>query len=82
MSRLEKTFNHYQSITLWHYTDKDCHMAYFYNDIRDKEQHDYIWLSYEEGKQLMAKLMLRLGKMPEVTHYDGFDTYDLHGFLD
>ena len=77
------THNTYQSITLWHYTDgSTCHTACLYTSVENVKLNQHLWVDYKAGKQELAKLMLRLGKMPEVRHYDGFTCYDLHGFLD
>lgn len=77
-----KTCNTYQSITLWHYDDNDCHAAYIYTAVENVKLNLHLRTSYEQGKREMARLMLRLGKLPEVRYNDGFAVYDLHGFLD
>ena len=78
----DRKLNTYQSITLWHYTNDDHHIAYIYTAVENVKLNLHLRTSYEQGKREMARLMLRLGKMPEVRYNDGFAVYDLHGFLD
>lgn len=76
-----RKLNTYQSITLWHYADNCC-IAHVYTAVENVKLNLHLQPSYEQGKREMARLMLRLGKMPDVRHYDGTTVYDLHGFLD
>lgn len=73
----------YESITLWyHAEDPECNFARVYIAVKSVKLDTHLTVEYRDGRREMAKLMLKLGKMPEVRHYDGFTVYDLHGFLD
>ena len=78
--------NTYQSVTLWHYTDDSgCDFGHLYINVADSKLKHQLRVSYQDGKKLMAQMMLRLGKFPTVTHYDDghyrFTVYDISGFL-
>lgn len=83
---MKKTYNTYQSITLWHYANDTCHMAHIYTSVKSAQLDLHTWVSYDAGKSEMAKLMYRLGKMPRADHYgtDGnrFTVYSLDGYLE
>ena len=77
------SLNTYQSITLWHYTDgSTCHTAQIYTAVENVNLNLHLRTDYEQGKRELARLALRLYKMPEVIRYDNFTCYSLHGFLD
>lgn len=78
--------NTYQSITLWHYDNSTDDFARLYVHVVDAKLKTHAAVSYEDGKKIMAQLMLRLGRLPEIRHHDegdySFTVYDLHDFID
>lgn len=79
----KRSLNTYQSITLWYCAeDPNYSTALVYTVVENVHLKLHLRTSYEQGKKELARLALRLCKMPEVTQHDNFTCYSLHGFLD
>lgn len=79
-------YNTYISISMTHYKDyPTCNCGYFYISVTDCKLVNSHNLTYAEAKRQLAKLALKMGRMP-VKEPNQFDpsivTYKLCGFLD
>lgn len=75
--------NTYMSVTVWNYSDAPAlNVAHIYTSVKSAKLDQHLWVDIQQGKKELARLMLRLGKMPSVTRLDGRTCYDLHGFLE
>ena len=75
--------NTYIDVTIFHYDDPtDPGFATIFISIEDAKLNMNHQVSYRAGQRELARLMLRLGQMPEVRKHDRFTCYGLHGFLD
>ena len=63
-----------------HPTAHDLDEATIYLCEDGEEEGTFTRVSYEEGKRMMAHLMLCMGKMPEVRDHVLWTVYDIHGF--
>lgn len=77
------TMNTYQSVTLYLYpAAPECSDANIYISVKSCKLEQSFRVDANQGKRILAQLMLKLKKMPEIRHYDSYTVYDLHGFLD
>lgn len=77
------THNTFMSITVFHYDNPlERDFATIYTSVENVKLSLHSWVSYSDGKEELARLMLRLGRMPEVRKYENYTCYELHGFLD
>lgn len=79
-------YNTYISISMTHYKDyPTCNCGYFYISVNNCKLVNSHNLTYAEAKRQLAKLALKMGRMP-VKEPNQFDpsiiTYKLCGFLD
>ena len=75
--------NTYMSITIFHYDNPlERDFATIYTSVENVKLNLHSWVSYRDGQKELARLMLRLGRMPEVRRHEDFTCYELHGFLD
>ena len=78
-----RKLNTYQSITICcHHNNKSADFGSVYISVESCNLKQHFTVDYKEGKRAMAQLMLKLGKMPTINHFNDFTAYDLHGFLD
>ena len=79
-------YNTYISISMTNYKDyPTCNCGYFYISVNNCKLVNSHNLTYAEAKRQLAKLALKMGRMP-VKEPNQFDpsiiTYKLSGFLD
>lgn len=75
--------NTYIDVTIFHYDDPTATgFATIFISVENAKLDMNHQVSYRAGQRELARLMLRLGQMPEVRRHDHFTCYGLRGFLD